>query len=88
MAASARNCVERCIGVLNSRFRCILDERTLRYCPEKAGQISIACAMPTHPHCRTSPSHHGPRVKAGTHLSYTLPCTTSFENTKATMCLN
>lgn len=43
--ASARNCIERCNGVLKTRFRCILGERVLRYSPEKAGNIIIACAV-------------------------------------------
>lgn len=43
--ASARNCVERCIGVLKSRFRCILGERKLRYSPDKVGNIVVACAV-------------------------------------------
>ncbi|KAJ8944584.1 hypothetical protein NQ314_009455 [Rhamnusium bicolor] len=33
--AAARNCVERCFGVLKGRFRCLLGELTLRYSPEK-----------------------------------------------------
>lgn len=43
--ASARNCVERCIGVLKARFRCILGERKLRYSPDKVGNVAIACAV-------------------------------------------
>lgn len=41
----ARNCVERCIGVLKGRFRCILKHRTLEYAPVKAGKIINACAI-------------------------------------------
>ncbi|XP_069363515.1 putative nuclease HARBI1 [Maniola hyperantus] len=41
----ARNCVERCIGVLKGRFRCILKHRTLEYDPVKAGKIVNACAV-------------------------------------------
>lgn len=40
----ARNLVERCIGVLKSRFRCMNDERRLRYHPRKASTIISACA--------------------------------------------
>lgn len=43
--ASARNCVERCNGVLKTRFRCLLGERKLRYLPQKVGTIIIACAV-------------------------------------------
>lgn len=39
-----RNVIERCIGVLKMRFRCILGERKLRYHPTKASQIVMACA--------------------------------------------
>ncbi|KAG5894217.1 hypothetical protein JTB14_002268 [Gonioctena quinquepunctata] len=42
---SARNCVERCIGVLKGRFRCIMEERKLRYEPGKVGTIINACAI-------------------------------------------
>lgn len=42
---SLRNTVERCIGVLKKRFRCLLRYRTLEYAPEKAGQIINACAV-------------------------------------------
>lgn len=40
-----RQSVERCIGVLKGRFRCILGERQLRYCPTKVGHIIYSCAM-------------------------------------------
>lgn len=40
-----RNCVERCIGVLKARFRCLLGERKLRYDPDTVGQIISACAI-------------------------------------------
>ncbi|KAJ8911925.1 hypothetical protein NQ315_016266 [Exocentrus adspersus] len=43
--AAARNCIERRNGVLKTRFRCLLHERTLRYDPEFVGQIIIACAV-------------------------------------------
>lgn len=43
--ASTRNCVERCIGLLKTRFRCLLGERTLRYKPEKVGTIVAACVV-------------------------------------------
>lgn len=42
---SARNVVERCIGVLKSRFRCLLRERTARYAPEFVGSIVNACCV-------------------------------------------
>ena len=41
----ARNCVERCIGVLKSRFRCLLRARMLHYTPLKAAKIVKACAV-------------------------------------------
>lgn len=43
--ASARNCVERCIGLLKMRFRCLLKERVARYTPHFVGQLFNACAV-------------------------------------------
>lgn len=40
---SARNCVERCIGVLKGRFQCL--SKILRYAPQKVGNIVNACAI-------------------------------------------
>lgn len=39
-----RQSVERCIGVLKTRFRCIMGERELRYNPTRVGHIIYACA--------------------------------------------
>lgn len=39
-----RQVVERCIGVLKTRFRCILGERVLRYNPTRVGFIIYSCA--------------------------------------------
>lgn len=43
--ASARNCIERCNGVLKSRFRCLSGERQLRYSPEYVGVVTTVCAI-------------------------------------------
>lgn len=40
-----RNVVERCFGVLKSRFRCLLAHRVMHYDPVKAGKIFNACAV-------------------------------------------
>ena len=40
-----RNPVERCNGVLKTRFRCLLKERVMRYSSAKAGLIINACAV-------------------------------------------
>lgn len=41
----ARHPIERCIGVLKSRFRCLCKQRVLMYSPVKSGKIIIACAV-------------------------------------------
>jgi len=40
-----RNAVERCIGVLKARWRCLLCDRTLHYEPTFVGFIVNACAV-------------------------------------------
>lgn len=40
-----RSTIERCIGVLKGRFRCIMGERKLRYVPEKVGTIIYSCGI-------------------------------------------
>lgn len=41
---AVRHLIERTIGVLKIRFRCILGERELRYHQTKASKIIYACA--------------------------------------------
>ena len=41
----ARHRVERCIGVLKSRFRCLSRQRILMYTPAKAGAIINGCVV-------------------------------------------
>ncbi|KAL0871460.1 hypothetical protein ABMA27_014991 [Loxostege sticticalis] len=42
---TARNVVERCIGVLKARFRCLLVARALHYNPITAAKIVNACCV-------------------------------------------
>ncbi|XP_022823108.1 putative nuclease HARBI1 [Spodoptera litura] len=41
----ARNCIERCFGVLKGRWRCLLNHRTLHYDPHVASKIVTACCV-------------------------------------------
>ena len=41
----ARNTIERCIGLLKQRFRCLLQHRTLHYDPVRAGKIIYSCVV-------------------------------------------
>lgn len=41
---AVRQIIERCIGLLKVRFRCILGERKLRYMPNKVGKFIYSCA--------------------------------------------
>ncbi|XP_037572151.1 putative nuclease HARBI1 [Dermacentor silvarum] len=43
--ASMRSVVERCIGLLKSRFRCLQRYRALHYEPDRAANIVAACAV-------------------------------------------
>ncbi|KAH7975254.1 hypothetical protein HPB49_025344 [Dermacentor silvarum] len=43
--ASMRSVVERCIGLLKSRFRCLQRHRALHYEPDRAANIVAACAV-------------------------------------------
>ncbi|KAK4886065.1 hypothetical protein RN001_002336 [Aquatica leii] len=40
----ARNCIERCFGVLKQRFRCLLKHRVLHYSPVRSANIVYTCA--------------------------------------------
>lgn len=40
-----RQMIERCIGLLKMRFRCLLGERKMRYHPTKAGNIIYSCVV-------------------------------------------
>jgi hypothetical protein len=42
---TVRATVERCIGVLKMRFRCLLKHRVLHYAPKKASLIINACVV-------------------------------------------
>ncbi|XP_072142665.1 putative nuclease HARBI1 [Dermacentor andersoni] len=43
--ASMRSVVERCIGLLKSRFRCLQRYRALHYEPDRTANIVAACAV-------------------------------------------
>lgn len=41
----ARNCIERCFGLLKARWRCLLRDRVLHYHPHVASNITMACCV-------------------------------------------
>lgn len=41
----ARNCIERCFGLLKARWRCLLRDRVLHYHPHVASKITMACCV-------------------------------------------
>ncbi|CAG4958567.1 unnamed protein product [Colias eurytheme] len=41
----ALNCIERCIGILKARWRCLLKDHTLHYHPRVASKVTIACCV-------------------------------------------
>lgn len=41
----ARNCIERCFGLLKERWRCLLKDRVLHYHPSVASKIITACCV-------------------------------------------
>lgn len=43
--ATARNTVERAIGILKGRFRCLLAHRVLHYHPDTVAKIVVACCV-------------------------------------------
>lgn len=40
-----RSIIERCIGILKARFRCISSERPLKYMPDRAANIVYSCVV-------------------------------------------
>lgn len=42
---ASRNVVERCIGLLKMRFRCLLKERVARYTPQFVGKLVNTCVV-------------------------------------------
>lgn len=45
MHVHTRVCVERCIGLLKARWRCLLRHRVLHYEPTKCARILNACVV-------------------------------------------
>jgi len=56
----ARNCAERCNGVLKGQSRCLYGDRVLHYRPAKAGRIANACAV-LHNYCILKEHPHLPQ---------------------------